>query len=191
MGIGKNNFKSKSHIYETPNHIFKPLQKEFNLSLDVCANEGNHKCKTYFTEKQDALNQNWNMNFWMNPPFGRQLQKFVKKAQEESFKNKVIGVCLLPVRSNTRWWHKHIIDTKAEVRFIRGEVKFVGFERGLWMPFAIVIFKPTLSKNGISGATTELEHIEISREQVDKIKVIVDSKETTIGSLVIYDAVLV
>ena len=147
MGIGENSFKSKSHVYETPNSIFEPLQKEFNLQLDVCANQENHKLRTYFTEEQDALTKNWNTNFWMNPPFGRQLQKFVKKAQEESQKNKVIGVCLIPVRSNTKWWHKHIIDTNSEVRFIKGEVKFVGFERGLWMPFAIVIFKPNLSQN--------------------------------------------
>lgn len=147
MGIGLNSFKSKSHIYETPKNIFEPLQEEFDLQLDVCANKENNKCEVYFTEKQDALSQNWNTNFWMNPPFGRELRKFVKKAQEESEKNKVTGVCLIPVRSNTIWWHKYIIDTDAEVRFIKGEVKFVGFERGLWMPFAIVIFRPNLSHN--------------------------------------------
>ncbi len=146
MGIGKNSFKSKSHIYETPNEIFEPLQKEFNLILDVCANEKNKKCNFYFSEEQDCLIQRWNFNFWMNPPFGRELKKFVKKAQEESVKNNVIGVCLIPTRTNTNWWHKYIIDTGAEVRFIKGEVKFVGFERGLWMPFAIVIFNPRKTK---------------------------------------------
>ena len=137
---GKETFQSKSHVYETPDYIFSPLQKEFSLQLDVCANDDNNKCNTYFTEEMDALIQDWNKNFWMNPPFGRNLQKFVKKAQEESIKNNVTGVCLIPVRCNTKWWHKHVIDTNAEVRFIQGEVKFVGFERGLWLPFAIVIF---------------------------------------------------
>ena len=146
MGIGENCFKSKSHVYETPSVIFEPLRKEFDLQLDVCANEENHKCEKYFTEKENALIQNWNVNFWMNPPFGRKLQKFVKKAQEESCKNNVIGVCLIPVRSNTIWWHKYIIDTNAEVRFIKGEVKFVGFDRGVWMPCAIVIFRPSLAQ---------------------------------------------
>lgn len=139
MGIGKNKFKSKSEEYETPDEIFRPLQREFNIKLDVCATKENAKCKRYFTKKENALDMNWDENFWMNPPFGRNLKKWVKKAYEESQKG-VRGVILLPVRSNTQWWHKYIIDTGAEVRFLKGETKFVGHKRGLWLPFAIVIF---------------------------------------------------
>ena len=141
MGIGKNKFKSKSEEYETPDEIFKPLQKEFNLVLDVCAAKENKKCQKYFTKEDDALTKDWNENFWMNPPFGRQLGKWVERAYLESQKHSVIGVLLLPVRSNTIWWHKYIIDTKAELRFLKGEIKFVGYKKGLWLPFAVVIFK--------------------------------------------------
>ena len=144
MGIDNNSFKSKSEEYETPNEIFKPLQKEFNLRLDVCANDDNAKCQIYITKEMDALSSDWNYNFWMNPPFGRDLKKWVQKAYEESKKNKVNGVLILPVRSNTNWWHKYIIETKAEVRFLKGETKFVGHERGLWLPFAIIIYKNSL-----------------------------------------------
>ena len=140
MGIDNNSFKSKSEEYETPLYIFEPLQKEFNLKLDVCATEKNSKCKLFFTKEDDALTKNWNKNFWMNPPFSRNLKKWVQKAYEESQKG-VIGVLILPVRSNTNWWHKYIIDTKAEVRFLKGEIKFSNYKRGLWLPFAIVIFK--------------------------------------------------
>jgi len=141
MGIGKNVFKSKSEEYETPKEIFEPLQKEFNLQLDVCATNENKKCNIFFTKQDDALTKDWNRNFWMNPPFGRYLRHWVAKAFDESQKHKVNGVLILPVRSNTLWWHKYIIDTKAEVRFLKGETKFVGHKRGLWLPFAIVIFK--------------------------------------------------
>ena len=141
MGIDNNAFKSKSEEYETPNEIFKPLQEEFGLVLDVCANDKNHKCEIYLTKEMDALTHDWEYNFWMNPPFGRNLKKWIQKAYEESVKHKVNGVLILPVRSNTHWWHKYIIDTKAEVRFLKGETKFVGHKRGLWLPFAIVIFK--------------------------------------------------
>lgn len=139
MGIGKNIFKSKSEEYETPLHIFKPLQEEFDLKLDVCATKENTKCKLFFTKEENALNYEWNQNFWMNPPFGRNLKKWVQKAYEESQKG-VIGVLILPVRCNTNWWHKYIIDTKAEVRFLRGEIKFSNQKNGLWLPFAIIIF---------------------------------------------------
>lgn len=141
MGIDNNSFKSKSHEYETPLEIFEPLQKEFDLQLDVCSTNENKKCGLNFTKEDDGLTKDWNKNFWMNPPFGRQIKKWVQKAQEESFKHKVNGVLILPVRSNTQWWHKHIIDVGAEVRFLKGEIKFSGHERGLWLPFAIIIYK--------------------------------------------------
>jgi len=157
MGIDKNSFKSKSQEYETPNEVFEPLQKEFNLQLDVCATKENHKCDLYFTKEQSALYQDWKLNFWMNPPFGRDLKKWVQKAYEESQKNNVNGVLILPVRSNTLWWHKYIIDTKAEVRFLKGETKFVGHKRGLWLPFAIIIFKKVLSNSSPPVRTQSLQ----------------------------------
>ena len=142
MGIQNNAFKSESEEYETPKEIFEPLQKEFNLQLDVCASSSNHKLDNYFNKEDDALTKDWHKqgNFWMNPPFGRQLKKWVQKSHEESQKG-VVGVSILPVRSNTLWWHKYIIDTKAEVRFLKGEIKFGDCKRGLWLPFAIVIWK--------------------------------------------------
>ncbi len=148
MGIDNNSFKSKSHEYETPKEIFEPLQKEFNLQLDVCASDKNHKLDNYFTIEDDGLIKDWSKygNFWMNPPFGRQIKKWVIKAYEESQKG-VIGVLILPVRCNILWWHKYIIDTKAEVRFLKGEIKFNNCKRGLWLPFAIVIFHGSQSQS--------------------------------------------
>jgi site-specific DNA-methyltransferase (adenine-specific) len=144
MGMGDNNFKSDSVEYSTPWEIFHPLQAEFTICFDICANKENSKCTNYYTKEDDCLTKDWNQlggNIWMNPPWGREMQKFVRKAREESYKGKTI-VCLLPVRSNTKWWHETIIDTKAEVRFLRGEIKFNGLPRGLWLPCAIVIFRP-------------------------------------------------
>jgi len=64
MGIDKNAFKSKSEEYETPKEIFEPLQKEFQLELDVCATKENTKCELFLTKEEDALTKNWNKNFW-------------------------------------------------------------------------------------------------------------------------------
>jgi len=140
MGIEKNSFKSKSVEYSTPLEIVEPLIKEFNIELDVCATKENAKCPWFFTKEQDALQLAWTKNCWMNPPWSRDLKKWVIKAYEQSQKG-VNVVCLLPVRTNTQWWHKYIIDTKSEVRFLKGEIKFNGMKRGLWMPCAIVIFR--------------------------------------------------
>jgi len=124
--------------YETPQSIFAPLDQEFGFTLDVAANADNAKCERFFTEQEDGLQQRWAGVCWMNPPFGRAMKKWVKKAFEE-WKQGTTVVCLLPARTNTAWWHDWVMQ--GEVRFIRGEVKFAGFDRGLWMPMAIVIFR--------------------------------------------------
>lgn len=144
MGIDNNSFKSKSVEYETPTEIVEPLIEEFNIVLDVCATRENAQCAYFITKYQDAFTKDWSEhgNCWMNPPWGRGMKKWVERAREESRKG-IVVVCLLPVRSNTIWWHKNIIDTKAEVRFLKGEIKFNKMERGLWLPCAIVIFRPS------------------------------------------------
>lgn len=75
----------------------------------------------------------------MNPPYGRVMQKWIRKAHAES-KRGVTVVALIPARTNTVWWHD-CIQGIAEVRFIRGQVAFKGFDRGLWMPMCIIIWQ--------------------------------------------------
>jgi len=133
-------FNANSIEYETPDKIFEPLALEFTPTLDVAATSKNAKCKKYFTAEDNGLTKDWDKVNWMNPPFGKVMKKWVIKAYEE-YKKGNTTICLLPARTNTNWWHDYVIPN-AEVRFIRGEVKFKGFERGLWMPMAIVIFKP-------------------------------------------------
>jgi len=138
MGIGDNKFISDKTEYETPNSLFQPLKEEFNIELDVCANENNTKCEKFFSKEDDAFTKVWIGNCWMNPPFGKNMRKWAIKAWEESKKYGGTKVCLLPVRANTKWWNKVIMD--AEIRFIIGEVNFNNQERGLWLPMCIVIF---------------------------------------------------
>lgn len=140
-------FNAKSVEYETPDEIFKPLEKEFGMTLDVSATKENAKCDLFFTVHDDGLSQEWGGRNWMNPPFGRVMQKWVRKAHAEFLKGKMT-VALIPARTNTKWWHECIQDI-AEVRFIQGEVKFKGFDRGLWMPMCIVIWNPA-NENGDS-----------------------------------------
>jgi len=143
--------KSGQYCWETPKEFFDELNKEFGFTIDVCANEENHKCDTYFSEKDDGLSKDWGDNIcWMNPPYGIQISKWVKKAFEESQKKAVV-VCLLPARTDTRWWWDYCM--KGEIRFIKGRLKFKGrntkgklVNGPATFPSAIVVFKNSQNK---------------------------------------------
>tara|TARA_R110000824_G_scaffold300375_1_gene488399 strand:- start:163 stop:657 length:495 start_codon:yes stop_codon:yes gene_type:complete len=130
--------KSNSIEYSTPIEIVKPLIDEFGLTKDVCASSENYKLPNYWTKEDDALKKDWKGNCWMNPPFSRELNKWVRKACSETTRFGGTKVCLVPVRSNTKWWAE--VSIKSEIRFINGEVNFNNEERGLWLPMCIIIF---------------------------------------------------
>ncbi len=133
-----NRFRSSNQEWETPDGIFIPLNQEFGFTLDVAASKENHKCRRYFTEKDDALSKSWFGEIcWLNPPY-RQVKLWIKKAYQESQKGAIV-VCLVQARTNTDWWHDYCM--KGEIRFIRGRPKFKGCKYGLPQPLAMVIFR--------------------------------------------------
>jgi len=139
MALGKEyKFKSNSVEYSTPLKIVEPLIREFYLTVDVCASASNYKTEKYWTKEDNSLQKDWYGNCWMNPPFDRNLNKWVRKAYNESEKFGGTKVCLIPVRSNTKWWAE--VCLKSEIRFINGEVNFNDEKRGLWLPMCIIIF---------------------------------------------------
>jgi hypothetical protein len=75
----------------------------------------------------------------MNPPYGREIGKWIKKAYEESL-NGCTVVCLLPSRTDTRWFWDYILG-KAEIRFIKGRLKFGGHKNAAPFPSMIVIYR--------------------------------------------------
>lgn len=117
---------SATDEWATPQDFFDGLNQEFGFGLDVCATAENAKCDAYYTKKQDGLTQAWNEAAavcWMNPPYGRQIGAWMKKAYEESQKG-VTVVCLVPARTDTAWWHDYAM--RGSVRFVRGRLKFGG-----------------------------------------------------------------
>jgi phage N-6-adenine-methyltransferase len=132
----KNRFNSKNQDYSTPMDLFKKLDNEFHFTLDVCADESNKKVDRYFSEEDNALTKDWQGSCWMNPPY-KDLKTWVKKAYEESRKGAVV-CCLIPARTNTKWWLDYA--SKGEVRFIIGRPKFDGCVHGLPQPLVVVIF---------------------------------------------------
>lgn len=129
-------FSSKSENWETPPQLFKALDAEFHFDFDVCALPENAKCPRYYTPEDDGLKQPWNGTCWCNPPYGRSISDWVKKAAE----SETTVVMLLPARTDTKWFHEYIYG-KAEVRFIKGRLKFGGSKNSAPFPSMVVIFR--------------------------------------------------
>ncbi len=134
-------FSSKTDEWETPQDLFDRLNAIHHFELDVCATAVNAKCWPYFTKEEDALSLSWvdyRNVFWMNPPYGREISKWMKKAYEESQKGCKV-VCLVPARTDTAWWHDWAM--KGEIEFLRGRLKLGGHKNSVPFPSAIVVFK--------------------------------------------------
>ena len=124
--------------WETPQGLFDELNNEFAFDLDVCATPENAKCNNYYTPEIDGLKQEWSGVCWMNPPYGREIVNWIRKAHKEATKPNTTVVCLVPAKTDTMWWHDYCI--KGEVRFIKGRLRFVGAKYNAPFPSAIVIF---------------------------------------------------
>jgi phage N-6-adenine-methyltransferase len=130
-------FTSNTDLWETPNHFFNKLNKEFNFNLDVCANYDNRKCEKYYDKEMNGLIQQWVGICWMNPPYGREIKKWVEKAYKESLYGNTI-VCLLPARTDTKWFHDYCVN--GEIRFVKGRLKFGDSKNSAPFPSMVVIF---------------------------------------------------
>lgn len=117
---------SKNNNWCTPQKFFDELDSEFHFALDAAANEKSAKCKDFFTPEQDGLLQSWERSdgaVFCNPPYGREIGKWVKKAWEESQLSKTTIVLLIPARTDTSYFHDYICG-RSEIRFIRDRLKF-------------------------------------------------------------------
>lgn len=129
---------STTDQWATPQKFFdawNALRGPFDV--DVCANESNAKCAVYFDEAMDGLKQQWVGKCWMNPPYGRNIGKWMKKAYESAGDGTIV-VCLVPARTDTKWWHDYAI--KGDITFIRGRLKFGTATNSAPFPSAIVVF---------------------------------------------------
>ena len=128
--------------FETPREFFDDLHAEFSFTIDVAASPRNAKCDRYFTEADNGLAQTWAPAIcWMNPPYGRMIEYWVAKAAIEAQRGATV-VGLLPARTDTRWWHSWVLPV-AEVRFVKGRLRFSGIAKDAPFPSAVVIWRPT------------------------------------------------
>ena len=129
-------YSSKTDLWETPQSFFDELNREFHFETDVCALPENAKCDKFYTPDQDGLKQDWSGVCWCNPPYGRQIGKWVEKAA----KSNATVVMLLPARTDTKWFHDWILPF-AEIRFVKGRLKFGKAAHNAPFPCMVVIFR--------------------------------------------------
>lgn len=135
-------FSSATDNWSTPQDFFDKLNDEFHFTLDVCADENNHKCEHYYTKEIDGLSRPWIGTVWCNPPYGRKIGEWVRRAYISSQIGSATVVMLLPARTDTRWFHEYIYNkSNTEIRFIKGRLKFGGCKNSAPFPSMVVIFR--------------------------------------------------
>ena len=135
-------FSSKDDSWETPPSLFNILDMEFNFTLDPCCTKQTAKCKKFFTKEEDGLIQDWSRDIvFVNPPYGREIGKWVEKSYNEAKKGAKV-VMLIPSRTDTKWFHDFIYN-KAEIRFLKGRIRFLQNKKELNaapFPTMLIIF---------------------------------------------------
>lgn len=131
-------FSSDKMDYGTPQWFFDFWNERFYFDVDVCADANNHKMPNYYDLKKDALSISWKkQKCWMNPPYGRDIANWMKKAYEEA-KEGALVCCLVPSRTDTDWWHNYVMKG-GHIFFVKGRITFDGAPTGAPFPSAVVI----------------------------------------------------
>jgi phage N-6-adenine-methyltransferase len=132
-------FSSLTPEWPTPAGVFDALDSTYHFTLDACATPENAKCSRFFTSEQDALRQEWTGSVWLNPPYGREIGLWLKKAVDSSKRGTTV-VCLVPSRTDTDWWHRWCMQ--GNIFFVRGRLRFGDADNSAPFPSAIVVFEP-------------------------------------------------
>jgi phage N-6-adenine-methyltransferase len=138
--VNKVHYLSNCSEWGTPQRLFDELDREFHFTRDVCASRENFKVTAFGDKADDALadHQKWEGVLWMNPPYGRAIGIFVRKAYES--RATATTVCLLPARTDSRWWHQWVMKAD-EIRFVKGRLRFQDAKGEAPFPSAIVVFR--------------------------------------------------
>lgn len=119
-------FSSKFDEWETPPEFFAALDALYHFDLDVAASEKNAKCEYFFDREVDGLKQSWRgRRCWLQPPYGRGTELWTAKAVQETRAAATVVVALLPARTDTQWFHRHVLPY-AHVGYVEGRLTFVG-----------------------------------------------------------------
>jgi len=135
-------YSSRSEEWPTPPDFFKLLDEEFQFTLDPCATAQNAKCARFFTKEDDGLAQDWGKHVvFCNPPYGKEIRRWARKCHVAALEGATV-VLLVHSRTDTRWFHEWVYHRAAEIRFVRGRLKFGDGKQSAPFPSMVAIFKP-------------------------------------------------
>lgn len=135
-------YSSRSEEWPTPKDFFERLDAEFQFTLDPCATARNAKCRIYFTKGDDGLRQSWGRHrVFCNPPYGRQMRQWAEKCFAAA-QGGALVVLLAHARTDTRWFHDWVYG-KADVRFVRGRLRFGDGSQSAPFPSLVAIYPPS------------------------------------------------
>jgi len=136
----KTMFSSKSNEWATPQSFYERLDEVHSFTLDPCSDLQNKKCKKFYTTEDNGLVQSWQGEVvFMNPPYGRQIKNWIRKAYQEGQKPGTRVVCLLPARTDTKYWHDYCMKAET-IHFVKGRLKFGDSKNAAPFPSAVVVF---------------------------------------------------
>lgn len=134
-------FSSEVQSWSTPQWLFDKLNDEFHFTLDACADKSNHKCSKYYTEVDDGLSKSWeNEVVFVNPPYGKMAKVWIQKSYNEHLTHHTTVVMLIAARPDTKVFHEVIAPFAAQIRFLKGRLKFSGNKNAAPFPSCIVVF---------------------------------------------------
>ena len=141
MSINTALYSSRTDEWSTPQYVFDKLDDEFHFTVDAAASKDNAKCERYFDKTVNGLAQSWaGETVWCNPPYGRKIGAWLRKALTESRNPGTTVVMLVHARTDTAWFHQYVYH-RAEIRFLRGRLKFGGAEYNAPFPSMVVIYR--------------------------------------------------
>ena len=140
-------FSTGNNNQATPWSFFNRLNSVFNFTLDVCADETNHKCALYFSERDNALIKDWGGHVvFCNPPYSKKTkdkigqEDFIRKCVTEWKENDITCVMLIPARTDTATHHELIFPNAKYICFIKGRLKFSDSKSAAPFPSELVVF---------------------------------------------------
>ena len=146
MGTRMNDgmFSSNTPEWATPQDFYDALDAEFHFTLDPCSTDENAKCEKHYTKADDGLTQDWTgETVYCNPPYGREMPKWIKKCYEH-YLNGGTAVMLIPARTDTKAFHEYIYG-KADIRFIKGRLRFGDSKNSAPFPSMVVVYAGELN----------------------------------------------
>tara|TARA_R110001583_G_scaffold53172_8_gene164292 strand:+ start:2048 stop:2650 length:603 start_codon:yes stop_codon:yes gene_type:complete len=146
-------FSSKSNDWSTPDWLVSMVEEEYGpIELDVSASDSNNKSLVYFTEDDDTIGNGYDWrtmykrklrdlrmvselrgNIWCNPPYGRDIGKWMEMCVHESFEPRFYVrragtykdvFCLVFARTDTKWFHEWVVPYAHKVFFIKARLQF-------------------------------------------------------------------